>query len=104
MSPVSEPTQSQSVTACFTVLADAEPGALPRLLGAVAKLGLTPARLVASLSEDGEELTLDLQVAGLAPGRAAIVGDTLRAMVGVRAALVGAKAPAARGPHAVRAA
>lgn len=94
MSPVSDKPSSDTVTACFTVVCDGEPGLLPRVLGALAKLGLTPARLVSQLSEDGDELTLDLQVAGLAPGRAEILGETLRAMVGVRAALVGAKARA----------
>lgn len=84
----------RSETACFTMCADADPGMLGRLLEGFAKRGLTPERVHAQLSADGEILDLDLQVRGLDGDQAHIVGENLRAIVGVRAVLVGAKAMA----------
>ncbi|MBP5858916.1 hypothetical protein KAJ83_17990 [Marivibrio halodurans] len=84
----------RSATACFTVCADAGPGMLGRLLEGFAKRGLTPERVHAQLSGDGETMDLDLQVTGLDGDQATIIGETLRAIVGVRAVLVGAKATA----------
>lgn len=81
-------------TACFTVTADADPGMLARLLEGFAKRGLVPERVHALTSADGETLDLDLQVAGLDGAKAAIIGETLRGVVGVRAVLVAAKARA----------
>lgn len=91
----SEPAANASAegpTHCFTISADADPGMLPRLMGALAKRGLTPSRVHAATMPEGDEMTVDLQVAGLTGEKAEIVGATLRAMVGVRAVLVAAKA------------
>ena len=71
---------------CFSVVAMAAPGTLPRILETFAQRGLVPARLHAAGDERGE-VAVDLQVAGLDADAAALVAAKLRALVDVRAVL-----------------
>lgn len=77
-----------SVT-CFAVTADAEPSALPRILGLFAARGLVPVRLYAT--HDGDDLSFDLQIDGLDTGTAEALSRRLRALVCVRSVLCAAK-------------
>ncbi|MDZ4735522.1 MAG: hypothetical protein SGJ07_04160 [Rhodospirillaceae bacterium] len=96
--------------ACFAVQADADPGILPRVLGLFAKRSLVPDRLTghrsvreASVGEryvsgaslnDGDELAIDLQVAGLDAAETDYLARCLRQIPGVVSVLTAEKARA----------
>ena len=66
---------------CYSVYADAHPGALPRVLEPFAKLGLVPHRCHAMLEgRRGERLVIDLQVGGLEVTMADHIAAALRAL------------------------
>ncbi|MCW5745819.1 MAG: hypothetical protein KIT36_06435 [Alphaproteobacteria bacterium] len=75
---------------CYGVSADPSPGLLPRVLEYVAKRGLVPLTVHASLGVEretqgvAETLSVDLQVAGLDADTATHVGNCLGQIVGVR--------------------
>jgi acetolactate synthase small subunit len=51
---------------CFSILAEAEPGVMPRVLELFAKRGLTPTRWHSDvIGRDGRDLSIDIQVHGL---------------------------------------
>ena len=53
---------------CFSILAEAEPGVMPRVLELFAKRGLVPHRWHSDVvGPAGQELAIDLQVHGLTP-------------------------------------
>ncbi|MDJ0951428.1 MAG: hypothetical protein QNJ94_21155 [Alphaproteobacteria bacterium] len=85
-----KPALSDPTTACFTVHAHADPGVLPRVLEPFAKRGLVPTRLHATADGPGE-LTIDLQVAGMAPELAKQVAAGLRMVWGVSTVLTSAR-------------
>ncbi|WP_019014900.1 hypothetical protein [Elioraea tepidiphila] len=68
----------------FTVLADAEPGLLPRLIEPLAKRGLVPRRLEVVAEDATMRLSLSVELDG---GAASLLGASLRAIVGVRTVL-----------------
>lgn len=74
--------------AYFFVSGPASPDLMPRLLSPFIKLGLTPYRVHAS-SENGtgEEMSVELRFAGLAPQLAEGLASRCRAIVGVRSVL-----------------
>jgi len=75
---------SDFVAAQFVVVAQAEPGLLPRLVEPVAKLGFVPSRVHASREAgDGSEMTVDLRLSNVPARAAELVGMALRAIVGV---------------------
>jgi hypothetical protein len=56
-------------TACFSVHAPVDPQVLPRVMEVFAKRGLVPSQWFSSVCGDrGEELQIDIQVAGLEDG------------------------------------
>ena len=65
----------QSDTACFSVVAAAMPGVLERVLELFAKEGMVPSKL--HLQAD-DELSLDIQVAGMPADRAEYFGRRMR--------------------------
>ena len=69
----------------FFLVADADPGLLPRVLGQFAKRSLVPAHLHVSRRPDG--LHLDIRVDAVDDATAQVLGGALRQIVGVRAAL-----------------
>lgn len=68
----------RSVT--FTVRADAEPGALPRVLELFAKRGLVPAALRSDLLAETETLDITVEVVGLVRAESDHVAACLRAI------------------------
>jgi acetolactate synthase small subunit len=55
-------------TFCFSVLATAEPGVMPRVLNLFAKRGLVPNRWHSQVAgRQDRELSIDIQVEGLSP-------------------------------------
>ncbi|HRD74821.1 MAG TPA: hypothetical protein PK264_02610 [Hyphomicrobiaceae bacterium] len=80
----SAPLARDAVAAHFVVVAQAEPGLLPRLVEPVAKLGFVPSRVHASREAgDGSEMTVDLRLTDVPARTAELVGMALRAIVGV---------------------
>jgi hypothetical protein len=72
---------SSTVRYCFE--ADVEPAVLPRALELFAKRGLVPARVFAQAADD--QLSVEIEVEGLAADTAEHVGRCLGLIVGVRA-------------------
>ncbi len=84
--PRTAPTRAR--VACFSIQAEAEPGVMPRVMELFAKRGLVPRRWVSDAaghgaSLGGGELTIDVQVAGLAPETQAYIARCLRQVWGV---------------------
>jgi len=74
--------------ACFSIHAEAEPGVMPRVLELFAKRGLVPRRWVSDRSgPGGRELSIDVQVTGMAPEVQAQIAQCLRQVWGVGAVL-----------------
>jgi acetolactate synthase small subunit len=77
-------------TFCLTVRSQSDPGALPRLLGVFAKRGMVPSKLF-SVATGADELTVDLQVAGLDPELGDLIARQLRSQVGIETVLTSVK-------------
>lgn len=77
-------------TYCLTVKTMAEPGILPRLLEVFAKRDLIPSKLF-SVMTGPDELTVDMQVAGLEPELGDQIAQFLRAQVGIDIVLTSVK-------------
>jgi len=74
--------------ACFAVVAEAGPHSLPRVLEPLAKRGLFPSRCHAvHLLEEGDDMSIDLQVTGLGEEQAALIAAAMRQIIGVRSVL-----------------
>jgi len=86
--------------ACFSVYADVDPGAMPRVLEVFAKECLTPTRWMSSV--ESNRLVMDIQMAGLGEERAEYFAQVIRRMPMVDTVLTGAKS--ASPEHMVRAA
>jgi hypothetical protein len=72
-------------TACFSVHAYADPGVMPRVLELFAKRGLVPSSWHSSVA--GEELTIDVQMRGMAGELADYVAACLRQVACVQVVL-----------------
>ena len=77
-------------TFCLTVRTIADPGSLPRVLEVFAKRGLVPSKLF-SVATGTDELTVDLQVAGLDADLGAVIANQLRSQVGIETVLTSVK-------------
>ncbi len=85
---VGAPSSAKSRVACFSIQAEAEPGVMPRVMELFAKRGLVPRRWVSDVTgPGGRELSIDVQVAGLAPETQAYIARCLREIWGVGAVL-----------------
>ena len=78
-------------TACFALSARPEPGLLLRVLEPFAKRGLVPSRCHAVCGAGGDELVIDLQIAGLEPVLVELIAASLRQIVGVESVLTAEK-------------
>ncbi len=95
------PIRATSRVACFSIQAEAEPEVMPRVLGLFAKRGLVPRRWISDATcqgtgPGGRELSIDVQVAGLAPETQAYIAHCLRQVWGVGAVLTSERARAER--------
>ena len=80
-------------TFCFSVQAAATPGVMPRVMEFFAKRGLVPHRWVSQVTgPGGRELTLDIQVAGLAPDTGAYIAHCIEGLYDVERVLTTQKA------------
>ncbi len=80
-------TRQVSQTQCFSVVAEADPGMLPRVLELFAKRNLVPDRWVSDRLPGGGQLAVDLQVAGLEEAEAEHIARCLRQIWGVETVL-----------------
>lgn len=82
----------QDAIYCFAIQAAAEPGVMPRVLELLAKRGLIPHRWHADrVGPDGQDLAIDLQVAGLERETCDYIARCLRQIYGVEAVLTSEK-------------
>jgi acetolactate synthase small subunit len=79
-------------TVCFALSAQSEPGLMSRVLEPFAKRGLVPHRMHAVCGgAGGEELVIDIQIAGLEPALVELIAANLRQIVGVESVLTAEK-------------
>jgi hypothetical protein len=94
---VPSPTEPSSAPArrvtCFSIRAAAEPGIMPRVMEVFAKRSLVPQRWYADRlgGPDGDELSIDLQVADLSAETCSFLARCLRQIWGVEAVLTSEK-------------
>jgi acetolactate synthase small subunit len=79
--------EEREATAAFSVHARAEPGVTPRLLELFAKRGLVPTRWRSALSRDERELSIEIEMRGLAREMTDYIAACMRQIVGVDAVL-----------------
>jgi acetolactate synthase regulatory subunit len=70
-------------TTCFSLQAAADPGLMPRIVEIFARRGLVPTRLHASVGGPRNDLSIDLEMAGMAPRDADRIAVEMRALWGV---------------------
>jgi len=79
-------------TACFSVMARAEPGVMSRVLALFAKRGLVPSAWHSAVHGPAAgELHIDIQMAGLAHGEAAYIARCMRQIADVETVLISEK-------------
>jgi hypothetical protein len=79
---------------CYSIRAEADAGLMPRVLHLLAKRDLVAERLHADrVGAHGDELSIDLQVAGLDAHTGGFIAACLRQIVGVQTVLMSEKAP-----------
>jgi acetolactate synthase small subunit len=82
---------------CFSILAAAEPGVMPRVLDLFAKRGLTPSRWHSDVTgKDRNDLSIDVQVDGLDVATGDYIARCLRQVFQVEAVLTSQKHMVAR--------
>jgi len=78
--------------ACFSVVAGATPGVMSRVLEVFAKRGLVPSQWYSTLhGRRGEDLHIDVQVAGMEPSLREQIAEGLRQVVDVEVVLTSEK-------------
>lgn len=77
---------------CYSIVASAEPGIMPRVLELFAKRNLVPQRWHSDrVGTDDEELAIDVQVAGVTPELGDYIARCLRQIWGVQTVLTSQK-------------
>ena len=82
--------QNRESTACFSVVAEADPGVMSRVLELFAKRGLVPSLWHSKIAPTGE-LSIDLQMQGMDAQKARHVAGCLRQIWGVSTVLTAEK-------------
>ena len=81
----------RSATAAFFVHARAEPGVMPRLLELFAKRGLVPTLWRSVSSHDDRDLSIEIEMRGLAGAMTDYIAACMRQIVGVDVVLSSTK-------------
>jgi hypothetical protein len=90
------PSFAQERVDCFSVFSAADPSALPRILEVFSLYGLVPSRCHSAHAEtDPSQLVVDVQVAGLPSGQAALLAKRLGRVITVTQVLWSEKQRAA---------
>ena len=91
-SAVTSPAAAAETIYCFSILAEAEPGVMPRVLELFAKRGLTPTRWHSDVTgAQGRELSIDVQVHGLDVAAGDYIARCLRQVYQVETVLTSQK-------------
>jgi acetolactate synthase small subunit len=95
-SPRSAPVAVAETVYCFSILAEAEPGVMPRVLELFAKRGLTPTRWHSDVTGPrkdgyGRDLSIDVQVNGLDQATGDYIARCLRQVFQVETVLTSQK-------------
>ena len=85
MSPTSATASALSSTACFSIVAEAQPGLLLRVLELFAKRGLPPCFCCSRV--EGDEISIDLQISGFGPSETAHAAACFRQNPAVKTVL-----------------
>ncbi|MEQ8355422.1 MAG: hypothetical protein RH942_07785 [Kiloniellaceae bacterium] len=86
------PRAAAEVVYCFSILAAAEPGVMPRVLELFAKRGLVPARWHSDVTgPGGRDLSIDVQVNGLDTAAGDYIARCLRQVFQVETVLTSQK-------------
>lgn len=86
------PAQAAGTVYCFSILAEAEPGVMPRVLELFAKRGLTPTRWHSDVTgKERRDLAIDVQVVGLDVATGDYMARCLRQVFQVEAVLTSQK-------------
>jgi len=87
------PERPRERATCFSILAEAEPGVMPRVLALFAKRSLVPLRWHSDrIGRRGEDLSIDLQIAGLDQHTTNYIANCLRQIWGVQTVMTSEKA------------
>ena len=78
---------SRDQTTCFSLQAAADPGLMPRIVEIFARRGLVPTRLHSVVGGPQGELSIDLEMVGMAAELAARIAAEMRAVWGVHLVL-----------------
>jgi len=79
-------------TACFSIIADAEPGTMPRVLEIFAKRGLVPSKWLSAITGTrNEELHIDIQLIDVDLDLMERLAKSLKRVVSVRSVLTSEK-------------
>lgn len=90
--PTPRPAPGVASVHCYSVLAQAEPGVMPRVLELFAKRNLVPSRWVSDVGGPrGRDLSIDVQVEGLSPELGDHIARCLRQICGVQRVLTSLK-------------
>lgn len=95
-STATDPAPAAEAVYCFSILAAAEPGVMPRVLGLFAKRGLMPTRWHSDVSgakgpDGARELAIDVQVDGLDVATGDYIARCLRQFCHVETVLTSQK-------------
>jgi len=91
------PAAAAETVYCFSILAEAEPGVMPRVLQLFAKRGLVPTRWHSDVTgKDGRDLSIDLQVNGRDVATGDYIAGCLRQVFQVETVLTSQKHRVAR--------
>ena len=75
------PSRTDETVLCLSLRASAEIGVLARVVQQLARRSLLPSRM--HCTEAGEQLLLDLQIAGVAEQDGVMLAESLRQVVGI---------------------
>lgn len=79
--------EEREASAVFSVHARAEAGTMPRLIELFAKRALVPTRWQSALSQDGRDLSIEIEMKGLAREMTDYIAACMRQIVGVEVVL-----------------
>ena len=89
---MSMPARGVESTACFSVHAAFDTSVMPKVLAVFSRRGMVPTTWHSSVcGNEGDEIQIDLQMAGLDPRQTEVLAESLRQIVNVECVLTSEK-------------